>query len=355
MRRKKQQKQDSDKQQEQNSNQEQGEDPKFTGLSFAGERKRSQSLQTISIQSIYVAEQFRKYFDPDEIDKLATAISKNGFQGSIIVKELNEKDRDKYQKAPHKLENSHNYLLIVGESRLRAMKQLKRLQIPAEVKPANLDIKVVRRLQADENLVRNDLNPLEESETIFQMMVDELNIPPKEIEKLIDSVRHGKEELPSESLSSMHALQAVLYRYKGETTRSTPAAFLQQLRRLRSLDGKLLEALQAGVAASKLLEIKSLKSKEEQEKLLQRLQDDDDLTVKQIRNQVRKLNEAKKLPQQTDTDSVEPIDNSHLKTSLKAAVSNVMKKKNWQRISEDKEKREKMERLLSELKALIEG
>lgn len=117
-------------------------------------------LMQISINDIAVANPFqtREYFDQEKIQTLAEDIRKNGLIQPIVV--LRKKSED-----------GKNYILLVGERRLRACKYLELDKITAIVKSEEeLNEGQQSIITAMENLQREDLSPLEMAKTFVLLM-----------------------------------------------------------------------------------------------------------------------------------------------------------------------------------------
>jgi ParB family chromosome partitioning protein len=91
-------------------------------------------------------EQPRRDFDPESLAALAASIRLHGLLHPIVV----EPDPDGYR-------------LVAGERRLRAARQAGVAQIPAILRPASESGRHALELALSENLLREDLNPLEEA------------------------------------------------------------------------------------------------------------------------------------------------------------------------------------------------
>ena len=91
-------------------------------------------------------EQPRRDFDPDSLAALAASIRVHGLLHPIVV----EPDVDGYR-------------LVAGERRLRAARQAGVSLIPAILRPASESGRHALEMALSENLLREDLNPLEEA------------------------------------------------------------------------------------------------------------------------------------------------------------------------------------------------
>ena len=103
-------------------------------------------------------EQPRKTFDEEALQELARSLSSNGLLQPIVVR-------------PDPEGNAGDYLLIAGERRWRAAGILGWDTIPALIRD-DVTASEAAKLQLLENIVRRDLNPVEEARA-FQKMIGE--------------------------------------------------------------------------------------------------------------------------------------------------------------------------------------
>ena len=103
------------------------------------------NITTISMNLIRAdEEQPRKNFDPDKILELSESIKQHGVIQPIILRSEGD-----------------TYVIVAGERRWRAAKTLGLKEIPAIV--MELSSKEVVEISLIENIVREDLNPIEEA------------------------------------------------------------------------------------------------------------------------------------------------------------------------------------------------
>ena len=132
----------------------------------------------IDIAHIHVEQQVRQSFQSDSIQSLAQSISKNGLLYPILV-----------MKHPSL---SQHFILLVGESRFRAFKYLKKTTIPARVKPFIKTAGERKLVQLTENLQRNNLNPFEIADS-FSAIKSELQLTQdalaKRVHRSLDTIK----------------------------------------------------------------------------------------------------------------------------------------------------------------------
>jgi ParB family chromosome partitioning protein len=91
-------------------------------------------------------EQPRRHFDEDDLAPLADSIRRDGLLHPIVVEP-----------------DAGGYRLVAGERRLRAARQAGVSRVPAIVRPASESARQALELALTENLLREDLNPLDEA------------------------------------------------------------------------------------------------------------------------------------------------------------------------------------------------
>ncbi|WP_461613557.1 ParB/RepB/Spo0J family partition protein [Clostridium sp. Marseille-QA1073] len=128
------------------------------------------AITTISMNLIRPdKEQPRKNFDPDKILELSESIKQHGVIQPIILRKEND-----------------TYVIVAGERRWRAAKTLGLKEIPSII--MDLTSKEVVEISLIENIVREDLNPIEEA-LAYKRLIKEYNLTQEEISKKISKSR----------------------------------------------------------------------------------------------------------------------------------------------------------------------
>ncbi len=197
------------------------------------------------------SDQPRKYFDKDALEELATSISENGLLQPILVREYGE----------------GRYQIIAGERRFRASKLAGLTDIPAIV--LDRDNKAAAQIALIENIQREDLNPLEEA-MAYKSLKDEYDMTQEELSEKLGKSR-------SAIANSIRLLDL-------------PEAILAMV---------ASRELSAGHART-LLGVKD----PEDMILLAQFAAEQDLSVRQLEEQVKKINRKKKT---TDDDAKETV------------------------------------------------
>lgn len=197
------------------------------------------------------SDQPRKYFDKDALEELAASISENGLLQPILVREYGE----------------GRYQIIAGERRFRASKLAGLTDIPAIV--LDRDNKAAAQIALIENIQREDLNPLEEA-MAYKSLKDEYDMTQEELSEKLGKSR-------SSIANSIRLLDL-------------PEAILAMV---------ASRELSAGHART-LLGVKD----PEDMILLAQFAAEQDLSVRQLEEQVKKINRKKKT---TDEDVEETV------------------------------------------------
>lgn len=114
-------------------------------------------------------DQPRKNFDDEKLMELANSIKEHGIIQPIIVKEEN-----------------NIYTIIAGERRWRAAKQLNLKEVPVIIK--DLTEKEVVEISLIENIIRENLNPIEEA-MAYKRLLKEFGLTQEEISKQVSKSR----------------------------------------------------------------------------------------------------------------------------------------------------------------------
>ncbi len=115
-------------------------------------------------------DQPRKVFDPEKLQALADSIAEHGLIQPVLVKKI----------------DNGMHIIIAGERRWRAAKLAGLKEIPCIL--GEYSDKEVMELALIENLQREDLNPIEESEG-YQKLMDTFNLTQDEVAKRVGKSR----------------------------------------------------------------------------------------------------------------------------------------------------------------------
>ena len=122
--------------------------------SYDEKGKLNQGVSEIAIAMIHPnPNQPRKTFNEESLQELAESIKTHGILQPLVLTKLGEE-----------------YRIVAGERRFRAAKLAELTAVPAIIK--ELTEKEVREIALVENLQREDLNPMEESEALYNLLTE---------------------------------------------------------------------------------------------------------------------------------------------------------------------------------------
>ncbi|MEM9452288.1 MAG: ParB/RepB/Spo0J family partition protein [Cyanobacteria bacterium P01_E01_bin.6] len=189
------------------------------------------SIVSISLDTIVeFRHQKRYYSDPNKLNDLKLSIERNGVSEPVLVR-------------PHP-DGSETYELIYGHRRVAASKLAGKEDIPARIKSLNDEEALT--LHLDENLNRQDLNALEETEAILELLAHKLEMS---VEETISLLRRMQNEARGKVTQNvLGSPQGLLINdffnwYKG---RISWESFVTSRLPLLNLPKEILEALRNG-------------------------------------------------------------------------------------------------------------
>ncbi|ACK74124.1 parB-like partition protein (plasmid) [Gloeothece citriformis PCC 7424] len=138
----------------------------------------SEEKSLIKLSDIHLpSTQPRHYFDPQSLKGLADSISQHGILQPLLVRPL----------------ETGGYELVAGERRYRAAGLVGLTEVPVVVK--ELTDEESWQLALIENLQREDLNPVEETEGILQLLAFKLGIAIREVSPLLHRLQKEQKNL----------------------------------------------------------------------------------------------------------------------------------------------------------------
>jgi ParB family transcriptional regulator, chromosome partitioning protein len=252
---------------------------------------------------------------------LIDSIQRDGILEPLLVR---EKEGDRYE-------------LVAGERRYRAAKEVGLETVPAIIR--QLTTEQALHITLIENLLREDLNPLEETEGILQLLALRLNTTPDEATTLLYRMQNDVQRLTHNVMGQPEAdtIQAV-FSEVGVAWES----FINNRLPLLKLPSDILTALREGqLAYTKAQAIAKVKDDPQRKKLLKQTISKD-LSLSQIREQVIQL----KTSAQPEADEV---------PSFRTRMDDVCRRVKKAQVWDDPKKRRKLEKAIADLEALLEG
>jgi ParB family transcriptional regulator, chromosome partitioning protein len=286
-------------------------------------RETANVAEWVSLMSIETRKQPRHYFDPEKLEQLVRSIAQHGILEPLLVRPL----------------SANKYELVAGERRYRAALKLGMSQVPVVIRHMNDEEAI--QLTLIENLQREDLNPIEETEGVLQLLACRLQMPPEAIPTLLYQMKNTLDKeaearnnvIPNSRFDREQEIQSVfqdlgLMSWLSFTCNRLP---------LLNLPPEVLDAIRTGkIAYTKARAIARVKNETQRQALLDRAIKEN-LSLSQIRACIKKL-EAKPELQSPEV----------LLTNLHQRL---LKVKLW----EDPQRWAQAQELLSQLETLMEG
>ena len=295
------------------------------GSSAAPTQPKSQlSSNRIAVSQIKLPlSQPRRYFDPQKLEKLSVSIKELGILEPLLVRPLSE----------------NNYELVAGERRFKAAQMAGLTDVPAIIR--EMDEATTHHVRLVENLQREDLNPLEETEGILELLALQLECEPDKVISQLNKMRnvcdrYGEDSEVRHNVMSQRETKIIeeLFTSLG---RMGWDSFIKNRLPLLKLPQDILEVLRQGkleyTKARALAKVKDEKLREEllEVALAQKL------SLGQINERVKATSHS--------TASKHP-----LKERYKQALPRLQKSKVW----ENPKKQKALEKLLAQIEALID-
>jgi ParB family chromosome partitioning protein len=290
-----------------------------------GDEESQAAPQTVPLDSItLLASQPRRYFDPAKMEQLIESVKAHGVLENLLIRPLPDKDS--------------SYELIAGERRYQAAKAAGLKEVPVTIR--SLSDEQALQISLVENLLREDLNPVEETEGILQLLALRLQVAREEVTSLLHRMRDEQRgKVPHNVMGNSlgQTIQAV-FEELGSTTWES---FVSNRLPLLNLPEDILSALQTGkIAYTKATAIARLKEQPERQELLEAAITED-LSLNEIKDRIKSLLDAKMSLQEEQSPS--------LKSRMDNAYAKIKKSKIWN----DPKKKRQLEKLLAQLEALL--
>lgn len=282
--------------------------------------------QSVPITAITLpASQPRRYFDSQKLEELTQSVRAHGILEPLLVRPL-----------PEQL---NQYELVAGERRYRAAKAAGLTSVPVTIRQLT-DIEALQ-LSLIENLQREDLSPVEETEGILQLLSFKLEMDVPEVTNRLYRMRNENSGLVSQNVLTNSEGQAIqsLFDSLGLVSWSS---FITTRLPLLKLPEEIKEALRKGqIAYTKAQVIARVKDPSARCRLLDEAVEYD-LPLVQIKEKVAALNR----PQVT---------NAQKKPTLKSRVDNSYRLLKKSKVWDDPQKQKELEKLLGQIEELVSG
>lgn len=274
----------------------------------------------LSIESIELpSSQPRRYFDSQAMQALVQSVKTDGILQPLLVRPLGE---EKYE-------------LVAGERRYRAAKEVGLTEVPVIIR--DLTQQQALRVALVENLQREDLNPVEETEGILQLLSHHLEYDLEEVVRLLYRMQNDVQRM-NDNVIIHHETQIVVKVFS-ELGRMSWESFVSNRLGLLKLPSDIQEALRRGqIEYTKARAIAKVKDEPARKSLLEAAIAEC-LSLTQIKERIADL--------KAGTSEEEPEEN--LKTKIKGVLTKANKSKAWS----DPKKQKRLQKILIELESLL--
>jgi ParB family chromosome partitioning protein len=293
--------------------------PKMRGVEDLLTMDVESPTTTVNIDKIRLpVKQPRRYFDPEKLNQLVQSVKEHGILQPLLVRAVNDE-----------------FELVAGERRLRAAKEAGLTEVPIISKELS-DIQTLQ-IALVENLQREDLNPVEETEGILELLRIELDVNSGEVISILNQVANAKKrnlDLTENVSRQLEIIESVLQ----NVGRFTAESFRTSRLPLLNLPDDVLETLRQGqLEYTKARAIAKLKDDGERRELLDKVLNEN-LSLSDIKQLVKELTPGK----------------ITVKETLNAKYSEIGKRLKNAQVWEDAKKTRKLEKLLGDLEKLLE-
>ncbi|NEQ20127.1 MAG: ParB/RepB/Spo0J family partition protein [Microcoleus sp. SIO2G3] len=260
----------------------------------------------------------RRYFAPEKLAQLVQSVKEHGILEPLLVRPLDEGE----------------YELVAGERRLRAAREAGLTEVP--IVSRALDDKQALQIALMENLQREDLNPVEETEAVLELLAIVLELDKSDVVSVLHQSYNAKQrgiELNQNVLIQLEKIESLL----SEIGRFNAGTFRSSRLPLLNLPSDVLGALRNGeIEYTKAMAIARVKDEQRRSDLLS-LAMAENLSLNEIKAHIKEL-----LPQPESTPE----------RILLERLSEISKRLHKSKAWGERKKRERIAKLLDELDKL---
>lgn len=289
---------------------------KLKNVALFKEEDDELTSSTVQLDKIVLpATQPRRYFDPQAMQSLVESVKQNGILQPLLVRPVGDK-----------------YELVAGERRYRAAQTAAFTSVPVNVREMSDEQAVQYALT--ENLQREDLNPVEETEGTLQLLALRLGCETAQVSSVLYRMDNEAKGKITRNVSGNYEAE-IVEKVFAELGKISWQSFVRTRLPLLKLPEEILSALRAGqIEYTKGKEIAKLTSKEERIELLEAA-----ISLALPLSEIQRQVKAKQ-------PSVTP---PPLQSRLEATYKQAKKSKVW----DNPQKQKKLESLLKQLEALM--
>jgi len=265
------------------------------------------------------ASQPRRYFDSEKLEQLTASVKKHGILEPLLVRPLSD--------------SGHQYELVAGERRFRAAQALNLETVPVIIRELTNEEALATSLV--ENLVREDLNPVEETEGVIALLGIELGLEASEVISFLYRLENQQKGKITHNVIGNDSIEQIQSIFEG--LGYSCSSFIANRLPLLNLPQEILDALREGkLAYTKAIALSRLSEESKRQEILSKAISEN-WSLSTLKAEIKKL-------QSSSAEKAKPI--HRIDQTLKQLKSSQLWKSNpekWQRI----------ESLLQEMETLI--
>lgn len=283
---------------------------------FIDEEKLNPS--SIAIEKIKLpSSQPRRYFSPSAMETLIASVKKDGILQPLLVRPI---INDEYE-------------LVAGERRYRAAQTIGLSEVPVVVREMS-DLEATQ-YALTENLQREDLNPVEETEAILNLLALKLDQAIPEVISLLNQISNSKRGLTNNvvrktDIEMIEDIFKTLGRLSLESFRTHRLPLL-------NLPYLILDSLRQGeIAYTKAIALAKVKNEQQRKELLSEAISKN-LSLSEIKERIKQLQPEK--------------ENNLAREKINKIIKNLNKSKMWEK---EPKKWQRLEKLLDKIELLLD-
>lgn len=295
---------------------------------FRDEVTTTTNTSNLSLACITLpAHELRYSIDESKLEELTATIKSIGLVEPILVRPLRKGD------------DEERFEVVAGARRYRAAKKAGLSEVPVVVRELNDE----QTLEASivENLQREDLNALEETEAIVRLIAIRLRIPEQDVPPLLHRIQNEvRERTATNNVIGEDQVEAVQNIFNALGLMEIDS-FINNRLPLLNLPDEILDALRQGrIAYTKAQVIARLPESDQRKGLLEEAIVNN-LPLSKIKNRIKDLSQQK----EAEVEQSVVL----LRNQVDTAYKRIRKAKIW----DNPTKRKQIEKLLAEMEALL--
>jgi ParB family transcriptional regulator, chromosome partitioning protein len=247
------------------------------------------SPQTVKLDAITMPKQQpRRYFDPQKLAQLTESIQAHGILENLLVRPVEGQEG--------------LYELVAGERRYRAAQAAGLEEVPVAIR--ELTDEQALQISLVENLQREDLNPVEETEAILHLLASRLKIAVTEVSSLLYRMQNDVLRLTDNVISQPEA--ETVKQVFAQLGLMSWESFVSNRLPLLKLPEDILEALRSGeIEYTKAKAIAKVKDEQQRQAILtEAIQEN--LSLSEIGERLKTL-QPQKVPSSSPKTQIQSI------------------------------------------------